>query len=57
MCRTNLLPYFFSLERNARTLGTLGTLGTSKKAVLRFIDRGPKTLLERTPERPLERLL
>jgi hypothetical protein len=43
----------FSLERNA---GTFGTLGTSKKAVLRFIDRGPKTLLERTPERPLERL-
>jgi hypothetical protein len=37
--------------------GTLGTVGTSKKALLRFIDRGPGALLERPAERHLERLL
>jgi hypothetical protein len=50
MCRINLLPW------NAGTLGTLGNWNV-KKAVLHFIDQGLGTLLERTPERPLERLL
>jgi hypothetical protein len=59
MCRTNLLPFFFFFFTGTERWNAWNAWKdwNVKKAVLHFIDRSLGTLLERTPERPLERLL